>query len=101
MGAFGDRFRTKLALFGCDITLNGTATVRVIVQDLLSSQMSAYLDYSEQSLVTRPGLLLTFAADGGAAVGDTFTLGGRLYSILKISDQRLAGEVVCRIAVAA
>ena len=101
MGAFGDRFQAKLALYGHEITLNGTATTRAIVQDLLSSQMSQYLDYSEQSLVTRPGLLLTLAADDGAAVGDTFTLGGRLYSILKISGRRLGGEVGGRIAVAA
>jgi hypothetical protein len=101
MGAFGDRFGVKLALYGQEITLNGSVQTRAIVQDLLTSQMSMYLDYAEQSLVTRPGLLLTFGADDAAAVGDTFTLGGRLYSILKVSDQRLAGEVVCRIAVAA
>lgn len=99
--AFSGRLEHKLARFGQDVTLNGATTVTAIVQDLLGSQMSMYLDSSEQSLMTRPGLLLTLGADAAVAAGDTFTLDGRQYTVLKVSAQRLAGEVVCRVAVAA
>ena len=99
MGPLRRRVEAKIRRWGVDLVVGGTA-VRALTQDLQSSQLSTYFDYSEQSAVVRPGLQLVLGAEAAVSVGDTFAVGGRTYTVKKIADQSLGGEVVCRIVIA-
>jgi len=94
MNALQKRFALKLGRYGEMLTLNGTTPVRAFVQDLLSSQISTYVDSYDQATVTRPGLYAVVAGDASVSVGDTSVWDGRTYEVRKVSKQRVAQQVI-------
>jgi hypothetical protein len=97
---FLQRIKKKLTKHGEQFTVGGN-TYRGIFQVLGSGTMSTYLDDIERMGVVRPGLLLVTQADAVIAVNDTITRDGRIYTVLKTSNQRIGDTIVVKIVVLA
>ena len=101
MALFKKRMDDKLASFGEDYLLNGTTPLKGFFQQLDTGRMHIYLDDTEVAMLTRPGLFMVTSAGAAIAVGNTVARDGRTYTVLKTSEQKIAGVTVAKIAILA
>lgn len=97
---FAERIAEKIEKFGEEFTV-GSNTYRGVFKILDSGTMRNYLDDVEMMGVTHPGLLLVTDADAGVEPDDTITRDGRIYTVLKVSNNRIGGAIVVKIAILA
>lgn len=91
------RLETKIARWGETLILGGSRQVKGIAQDFQGSLFSTYLSSLEQSQMQRPGLMALVRADEQIAVGETLARGSSSFVVLKIVEQRLGSEVLCKL----
>ncbi len=79
----------------------GSNTYRGVFSILSTGTMRNYLDDPEVLAITHPALMLTTQGDAVIAVNDTITRDGVTYTVLRVSNHRLAGVLAVKIAILA
>jgi hypothetical protein len=91
---FKERVDKIFQEYGESIMINGTTSAKGFIQPLDHQRMLSYFDSTEESLITRPGLIAMVPADTSAAVDDTIARDGRTYEVKKIFKQRIGDTVM-------
>ncbi len=85
--------------FGESFLINGVSPAKGFFQQLDTGRMHIYLDDTECAMLIRPGLFLVVPGDTQFTTGDTVARDGRTYEALKVSNQKLRGEVIVKIVI--
>lgn len=83
--------------YGESFLINGVTEAKGFFQQLDPTRMSMYFDPVEQSGIIRPALIVMVAADTQVAANDTVTRDGRVYTVSKMSNQRVKDTVVMQV----
>ncbi len=97
--SYASRHSEAIDRIGETLTIGGTVC-KVAVDICDSTTLRKLFDDVEVMAVVKPALLIVAKADSTIAATQTFTRDARTFTVRRVAIQRLAGEAVCKLAVA-
>ncbi len=97
--SYASRHSEAIDRIGEALTIGGTAC-KVAVDICDNATLNKLFDSVEVLAVVKPALLIVAKADATIAATQTFSRDSRTFTVQRVVVQRLAGEAVCKLAVA-
>ncbi len=99
MASYKKRVTEQIDLHGEDFLVNGTAAAKGFFMLMDLTRLNTYFNSYEQAGLTKPALSLQVAADTSLEIDDTVDRDGRTYTVARLTQYRIHGEIVLQTAV--